>query len=111
VSGAPEIASGARPTGGLTCSDELFVDRARAGRALPITLAACRLIARAAMAATPAVQREAIRRAIETVGAVRRRLGLWRDRLTSGNERRQPLDIFLVRRCDVLRPRLELRLL
>src|SRR5580692_10642577 len=92
--------------------DQLLFDLGPAGRRRRIALAG-HMVARAAMAPTPAMQREAIRRAIVAVLAVlivrpigalhllRRRL-----RLAAGDEGRQSFDVFVVR-LEVLLPGLE----
>jgi len=82
------------------------------------------MVARPAMAPAPAMQREAVRRAVVAVRAVlvvlpvrtarpirplpllRRRL-----RLAAGDEGRQPFDVFVIGRLEVLLPGLILRLL
>jgi len=102
-------------------------DLRSAGRHRRVALIGHGMIARPAMAPAPAMQREAIRRTVIAILAalivlpiravrpirplgplplLRRRL-----RLAAGDEGRQPFDVFVVGRLEVLLPRLVMRLL
>src|SRR5580700_901201 len=94
------------------------------GRHRRVALIGHGMVARPAMTPAPAMQREAVRRTVVAILAALIVLSIWavrpigllpllrrRLRLAAGDEGRQPFDVFVVRRLEVLLPGLVVRLL